>query len=105
MQENPFSTEFTGALTFDEAAKLWLETNDRGAARRTHFAPLHQANKTEKDLRGGLKTLGLFFSGHRLADLKSRELSEYQRLRWPRRTVLRKLAIQALTAGRMIRCN
>jgi integrase len=80
MQENPFSTEFTGALTFDEAAKLWLDTRII-APREGHMSPRYIRRTTEKDFRGGLRTLGLFFSGRKLADIKPRELSEYQRLR------------------------
>jgi integrase len=77
---NPFSIEFTGALTFDEAAKLWLETRIT-APREGHMSPRYIRRATEKDFRGGLRTLGLFFSGRKLADIKPRELTEYQHLR------------------------
>lgn len=78
--ENPFAIEFNGDLTFDQAATLWLETRVRipGEGR---VSPRYIKPATEKDFRGGLKTLGLFFSGRKLADIKPRELTEYQNLR------------------------
>jgi hypothetical protein len=52
MQENPFSTEFTGALTFDEAAKLWLDTRIV-APREGHMSPRYIRRTTEKDFAAG----------------------------------------------------
>jgi integrase len=80
IRENPFSIEFTGTLTFDQAAKLWLDTRI-AAPCEGHISPRYIRRATEKDFRGGLRTLGLFFSCRKLADIKPRELSEYQRLR------------------------
>jgi integrase len=80
IQENPFSIEFTGSLAFDEAAALWLDTRI-AAPREGHVSPRYIRRTTEKDFRGGLRTLGLFFSSRKLVDIKPRELSEYQRMR------------------------
>ncbi len=80
VHENPFSVEFEGSLSFDEAANLWLQTR-LSMPQDGHVSPRYIRKATEKDFRGGLRTLGLFFSGRKLADIKPRDLTEYQHLR------------------------
>jgi integrase len=80
MQENPFSTEFTGALTFDEAAKLWLDTRVV-APREGHISPSYIKASTRKSYNDALKPLISFFGDKPINEVGILHLQMYQGLR------------------------